>query len=405
MSASLGFQAKQKQTLQLSLRLWLPLLQAPLQDLETVFKEHSYDNPFLEYNSSFESNYSSSGLIEEINTYKESFHEKVANQIDAPLFPTPNSQKVAMEILDNIDSDGYFDGEIENVAVKCNTTKEFAESIRQRFAYIEPCGVGAKDMIECFLFQLSQLSIENELSELIEKMVKNLKSIDKYHKHHYFEEATHIIKKFKSPPAIDYQEDNEYIVPDFFVDVDEDISVKINHSYYPDIVIKDPFKSKNDELKYKLKEARDLVNLLELRKSTLYKLVLIIVERQMGFFIGSELKPMTMAQVAQEIGFEESTISRAVSNKYIKCERGIFSLKSFFTNAVSKNLSSSEVKHFIENLVENESHETPLTDQDIVDMVMQRYNMNMVRRTITKYRKQLDIPSSKERKKIYKVRD
>ncbi|MEJ2373468.1 MAG: RNA polymerase factor sigma-54, partial [Sulfurimonas sp.] len=193
--------------------------------------------------------------------------------------------------------------------------------------------------------------------------------------------------------------------PDFFVEVGEYISVKINHSFYPDIVIKDPIKSKNDELKYKLKEARDLVNLLELRKSTLYKLVLIIVERQMGFFIGSELKPMTMAQVAEEIGFEESTISRAVSNKYIKCDRGIFSLKSFFTNAVSKNLSSSEVKHFIENLVENEDHEEPLTDQDLVEKVMQRYNMNMVRRTITKYRKQLEIPSSKERKKIYKVRD
>ncbi|WP_428738195.1 RNA polymerase factor sigma-54 [Sulfurimonas sp.] len=405
MSTSLGLQAKQKQSLQLSLRLWLPLLQAPLQDLEAVFKEHSFDNPFLEYNSSFESNYSSSGLIEEINVYKESFYEKVSNQIDAPLFPTPNSQSVAMEILDNVDSDGYFDGDIEDIAIKCNTTKEFVESIRGRFAYLDPCGVAAKDMVECFEFQLSQLSIDNELSQLIEKMIKNLKSIDKYHKHHRFEEATSAIKKFKSPPAIDYQEDNEYIVPDFFVEVGEDISVKINHSYYPDIVITDPFKSKNDELKHKLKEARDLVNLLELRKSTLYKLVLIIVERQMGFFIGSELKPMTMAQVAEEIGFEESTISRAVSNKYIKCDRGIFSLKSFFTNAVSKNLSSSEVKHFIENLVENEDHEEPLTDQDLVEKVMQRYNMNMVRRTITKYRKQLDIPSSKERKKIYKVRD
>ena len=405
MSTSLGLQAKQKQSLQLSLRLWLPLLQAPLQDLEAVFKEHSFDNPFLEYNSSFESNYSSSGLIEEINVYKESFYEKVSNQIDAPLFPTPNSQSVAMEILDNVDSDGYFDGDIEDIAIKCNTTKEFVESIRGRFAYLDPCGVAAKDMLECFEFQLSQLSIDNELSGLIEKMIKNLKSIDKYHKHHRFEEATSAIKKFKSPPAIDYQEDNEYIVPDFFVEVGEDISVKINHSYYPDIVITDPFKSKNDELKHKLKEARDLVNLLELRKSTLYKLVLIIVERQMGFFIGSELKPMTMAQVAEEIGFEESTISRAVSNKYIKCDRGIFSLKSFFTNAVSKNLSSSEVKHFIENLVENEDHEEPLTDQDLVEKVMQRYNMNMVRRTITKYRKQLDIPSSKERKKIYKVRD
>ena len=405
MSSTFNLHTSQKQGLQLSLRLWLPLLQAPVQDLETIFKEHSFENPFLEYQSSFESNYSSGGFIEEINLHKDTLYDVVLNQLDAPLFPTPSSQKVAHEILMYIDSDGYFEGDIEEIAIKCNTTKEFVERIRQRFAYLEPSGIGSLNLIESFVFQLSQVPVDEELNIFIQKVIQNLKNIDKYYKHHRFEEVTQIIKKFKSPPAVDFLEENTYIVPDFFVDVSNDISVKINQSYYPDIVIKDPFKSKNDELKHKLKEARDLVNLLELRKSTLYKLVLLIVEKQMGFFIGSELKPMTMAEVASDIGFEESTISRAVSNKYIKCDRGIFSLKSFFTNAVSKNLSSSEIKNYIQNIIENEDHEKPQTDQDLVDMVMQRYNMKMVRRTITKYRKLLDIPSSKERKKIYKVRD
>lgn len=405
MSSTFNLSTTQKQGLQLSLRLWLPLLLAPLQDLETIFKEHSFDNPFLEYKSSFESNYSSGEFIEEINMSKDSLHDVVSNQIEAPYFPTPNSQKVALEILSYINSEGYFDGDIEAIAEQCNTTKEFVESIRKRFAYLDPAGVGAVDLTESFMFQLSQIPLDEELNLFTQKVINNLKNIDKYHKHHRFEEATEIIQRFKSPPAVDYQEENSYIVPDFFVDVSNDITVTMNNSYYPDITIKDPFKSKSDELKSKLKEARDLVNLLELRKSTLYKLVLIIVEKQMGFFIGSELKPMTMAQVADEIGFEESTISRAVSNKYLKCDRGIFSLKSFFTNAVSKNLSSSEIKNYIQNLIENENHEEPLTDQDLVDSVMKRYNMKMVRRTITKYRKLLDIPSSKERKKIYKVRD
>ncbi|WP_373072975.1 RNA polymerase factor sigma-54 [Sulfurimonas sp.] len=405
MSSTFNLSTTQKQGLQLSLRLWLPLLQAPLQDLETIFKEHSFDNPFLEYKSSFESNYSSGEFIEDINISKESLYDVVSNQIEAPIFPTPISQKVANEILSNINSEGYFDGDIDSIAESCNTTKEFVESIRKRFAYLDPAGVGALDLTESFLFQLSQIPVDEELNLFTQKLISNLKSIDKFHKHHRFEEATDLIHRFKSPPAVDYQEENAYIIPDFFVDVSNDITVTMNSSYYPDITIKDPFKSKNDELKDKLKEARDLVNLLELRKSTLYKLVLLIVEKQMGFFIGSELKPMTMAQVADDIGFEESTISRAVSNKYIKCDRGIFSLKSFFTNAVSKNLSSSEIKNYIQNLIENENHEEPLTDQDLVDNVMKRYNMKMVRRTITKYRKLLDIPSSKERKKIYKVRD
>ena len=341
MSSAFNLNTTQKQSLQLSLKLWLPLLQAQVQDLEAIFKEHSFDNPFLEYQSSFESNYSSlstsenkSSFIENASLYEESLYENVLNQLDAPLFPTPNSQKVAQEILLYINSDGYFEGDIEKIAITCNTTNDFVESIRQRFAHLEPSGIGALDMVESFKFQLSQLFIDEELNLFVQKIIQNLKQIDKYHKHHRFMEATEIVKRFKYPPAIDFQEDSTYIVPDFFVDVSDDISVKINQSYYPDIVIKDPFKSKNSELKDKLKEARDLVNLLELRKSTLYKLVLIIVEKQMGFFVGSELKPMTMAQVADEIGFEESTISGAVSNKYIKCDRGMFSLKSFFTNAI-----------------------------------------------------------------------
>ncbi|MEA3352515.1 MAG: RNA polymerase factor sigma-54 [Campylobacterota bacterium] len=409
---SLNFQVKQKQSLQLSLKTWLPLLQAPLQELDTLFKEYSYENPFLEVNSHFESSsfsnssYNNSdenkrGFIENMSLYNESIYEKIDSQISAPLFPTPNSQKVAQQILFYINDEGYFEGNIESIANRCKVTNEFAESIRQRFTYIEPLGVGAYNMTESFLFQLSDMDIDEELYKLSVKIIENLKNIDKYHKHHRFEEAKDTIKKFNNPPAVNYLADQPYIIPDFFVEVDDDITLKINNDYYPDIVVSDPFKTKNVDIKAKLKEARDLVNLLELRKSTLYKLILVIVEKQIGFFIGSELKPLTMSDIASELGFEESTISRAVSNKYIKCSRGIYPLKYFFTNAVSKNLSSSEIKNFIRQLIENEDKNKPMTDQDIVDNVIKRYNMKMVRRTITKYRKILDIPSSKERKKIY----
>jgi len=395
MSPSL--QLRQKQTLQLSLKTWLPLLQAPLQELDTLFKEYSYENPFLEVNSHFESSsfnrasYSGSeddkrGFIENMSLYNESIYDKIDSQICAPLFPTPNSQKVAHEILFYINDEGYFEGDIERIAIKCKVTNEFAESIRQRFRHIEPIGVGSCDLIESFMFQLGDLEIDEELYKISEKVI-----------------VKETLKKFNNPPAVNYLSDQPYIIPDFFVEVDDDITIRINNDYYPDIVVNDPFKTKNEDIRAKLKEARDLVNLLELRKSTLYKIILIIVERQIGFFIGSELKPLTMSEVAKEIGFEESTISRAVANKYIKCVRGTFSLKSFFTNAVSKNLSSSEIKNYISSVIESESHEKPLTDQNLVEMVMQRYNVKMVRRTITKYRKLLDIPSSKERKKLYKV--
>jgi len=415
---ALNLQNKQKQSLQLSLKLWLPLLQAPISELDTIFKEYEFENPFLEVNSPNEIGSFSSGaggssssynsddkgnFIENNSIYEESLYDKVLNQIDEQLFPTAKSQKVAHEILCDINSDGYFDGDIESIAIKCNVTNEFVETIRQRFSNIEPYGVGAINLEESFIFQLSQVEIDDELYNFTEKLILNLKNIDKYIKHHKFEDAKELIQRFKSPPAIDYLSEQPCIIPDFTVEVGDDINIQINNSYYPDIVVSDPFKTKNSELKHKLKEARDLVNLLDLRKSTLYKLVLLIVEKQIGFFVGSELKPLTMATIADELGFEESTISRAVSNKYIKCSRGTVSLKSFFTNAVSKGLSSSEIKNYIKSLIDNEDKQKPLTDQNLVDMVIQRYNLKMVRRTITKYRKLLDIPSSKERKKYYKI--
>jgi RNA polymerase sigma-54 factor len=416
MTNNIRLNVKQKQSLQLSLRTWLPLLQAPLQELETLFKEYSYENPFLEVNSSFESSSSNNsshnsgddekrGFIENMSIYKESIYDKIDSQICPPLFPTPNSQKVAQEILFYINDEGYFEGNVEKIAIKCNVYKEFVEKIRQRFSYLEPIGVGAYDLKESFLFQINELEIDEELYNFIKKIIENLKNIDKYCTHHRFEDAKEIIKKLKTPPAIEYLADQPFIIPDFFVEVDDDIHIKINNDYYPDIIVSDPFKTKNDEIKKKLKEARDLVNLLELRKSTLYKLILIIVEKQIAFFIGSELKPLTMSEVANELGFEESTISRAVSNKYIKCARGTYPLKYFFTNAVSKNLSSSEIKNYLSQVVESEDHENPFTDQDLVEMVQKRYSVEMVRRTITKYRKLLEMPSSKERKKIYKMQD
>ena len=178
---------------------------------------------------------------------------------------------------------------------------------------------------------------------------------------------------------------------------------KINNAYYPDIKVKNPFNTKNENIKEKLKEAKDLVNLLNLRKSTLYKIVLIIVEKQISFFVGGELRPFSMQEIASELGFAESTISRAVANKYVECNLGIFPLKYFFSNAVDKDLSSSQIKSYIKSLVEYEDKEIPLTDESILEFIETKFSLKMVRRTITKYRKMLDIPSSKERKKLYKV--
>lgn len=406
---TLNFQFQQKQSLNLSLKLWLPLLQLPLQELSTHLETISYENPFVEIKRPFERNLgNSSGIIEDLVLGSESLHEKVLEQIIPPLFPTPISQKVAHEILCDINEDGYFDGDMEQIALTCNVYKEYVEKIRQRFSKLEPYGVGALDAHESFVFQLDALSedVDDELYNLVLKMIDQMIKVDKFAKHHRFEEAKAIIKKFSNPPALEYKATSMQVIPDFFVEVENDIKVRINHDYYPDIIIQEPFSSKSDSIKEKLKEARDIVNLLELRKTTLYKIVLLIVERQLSFFSGGELKPLSMSTLATELSFAESTISRAISNKYIESKQGVFPLKSFFTNAVAtKELSSSEIKNFINTQIEYEDKNEPLTDDDLLLRIEKRFGIKMVRRTITKYRKLMNVASSKERKKIYKVQN
>lgn len=412
MAQVLSTSIAQKQSLSLSLKLWLPMLQSSLQDLEKHLKNISYENPFLEvkkpkdFYNDFISQSPSSEFVESLAIYKKSLNDKISEQICEPLFPTPNSQKVATEILCDINEEGYFEGDIESIAINCNVTSTYVESIRQRFSMLEPSGVGSIDLSESFLFQLdaSDKKIDDELYKFIKKIIKNIKVLDKYATHHRFEDAKEVIKHFNNPPAIEYINTNTQIIPDFFVEVNEDINIKINNAYYPDIEVKDPFSSKKSEIKEKIKQARDLVNLLNLRKSTLYKIVLLIVEKQISFFVGGELKPFSMQELANELNFAESTISRAVANKYIECSLGVFPLKHFFTNAVNnKDLSSSQIKSYIKSLIEYENRTEPLTDQHILEKVFEKYNLKMVRRTVTKYRKILDIPSSKERKKLYKV--
>ncbi|AXX93205.1 RNA polymerase factor sigma-54 [Malaciobacter molluscorum LMG 25693] len=412
MAQVLSTSIAQKQSLSLSLKLWLPMLQSSLQDLEKHLKNISYENPFLEvkkpkdFYNDFISQGVSSEFVESLAIYKKSLNDKISEQICEPLFPTPNSQKVATEILCDINEEGYFEGDIESIAINCNVTSSYVESIRQRFSMLEPSGVGSIDLSESFLFQLdaSDKKIDDELYKFIKKIIKNIKVLDRYATHHRFEDAKEVIKHFNNPPSIEYINTNTQIIPDFFVEVNEDINIKINNAYYPDIEVKDPFSSKKLEIKEKIKQARDLVNLLNLRKSTLYKIVLLIVEKQISFFVGGELKPFSMQELANELNFAESTISRAVANKYIECSLGVFSLKHFFTNAVNnKDLSSSQIKSYIKSLIEYENRTEPLTDQHILEKVFEKYNLKMVRRTVTKYRKILDIPSSKERKKLYKV--
>lgn len=415
---------KQNQTiknrLNSTLKSWLPILQSGISELEETLNEYVKENPFIELKSNIKLDFSSalpkkyfdrvhkssiSEKIEAITIAEKSLYEILNEQIVPPLFPTEISQQIAYSIIEEINEDGYFDGDIAEIAKKHNTTIESVEKIRLRFAYLEPVGIGSKNMKEALLFQLDNLDLDNQIYELAKMLINDLENLTKYKKHKLFDQALKCIQNFKIPPAIEYHQKEPEIIPDIFVyEENGTIEVKLNDNFYPEILIENSIKEKKDEfVKQKIKEAKDLIDALEMRKATLFKIGLMIVEYQYEFFMGGNIKPMKLKDLADEFNHAPSTISRAIANKYLECNRGIFPLKSFFATAIDDDVSNSAIKAYIEELVKNENKQKPLSDLKILELVEKKFGIKMVRRTITKYRKQLNIASSSERKKLYEI--
>ena len=412
---------RQKQTLapkiklNQTLRSWLPILQSGLDELKETLEPFIKDNPFatiehknLEKSEKkrnfFEqvSKNSVSESIEALSIYKESLYEKLVSQINPPLFPTQKSQDIAYKIIECLDDEGYFSYDDEIFA---GFNENEVERVRARFAYLEPCGVGAKDVKESFLFQLGEAEASNEIIECARKIILNFENIEKLRKLKFYDDALKIIKKFKNPPAIEYLEEASQKVPDIFVlSTSSGISVQINDDYYPEISIDtEGLDEKEAFVSSRIKEASELIDALEMRKATLYKIGLMIVEYQYDYFLGGDIKPMKLKDLADELGRNPSTISRAIANKYLSSPRGTVALKNFFATGFDEETSNAAIKEFLLELIKNEDHKKPLSDLKIQELIQAKFNIQIVRRTITKYRKILNIGSSSQRKKIYQI--
>jgi RNA polymerase sigma-54 factor len=269
-----------------------------------------------------------------------------------------------------------------------------------RFVHIDPVGVGAVDLKECFLFQLENSQISDKIYPLAYEIINDLENIYDYSNRCDFKEVMNVISTFKNPPVLDYMEESTQIIPDLmiFFNDENSIEVKLNDEYYPTIHIDADYGVKHEFITQKIKEAKSLFDALEMRKATLYKVGLMIVEYQYEFFTGGDIMPLTLKTLADEFGHNPSTISRAIANKYIECQRGIFAMKEFFTTAIDDDVSNTTIKDFLISLIKNENREKPLSDIKLLELIEKKFKVKMVRRTIAKYRKQLNIAGSNERK-------
>lgn len=398
-----------------TLRSWLPILQANIEDLKENLDKFAEENPFLsvqepiqtqEHNKNyFDSFYKrnvNSAFVDNKGLATKSVYELLSEQIIPPLFPTSKSQELAGKIMECLNHEGYF--EYDEEILKDYDINEI-ERIRARFKFLDPVGVGAKDYKEAFLFALENIELDAELYDFCKMLIQNFENIQNYTKESLYKEALAIFKRFSIPPFLEYFEDSRVIIPDIFVyRENNEIKVKINDDYYPEISIETDGLN-HEYLNHYIKEAKNLVDALTMRKATLYKIGLMIVEYQYDFFMGKDIKPMTFKDLALDLERNASTISRAVANKYLSCDRGLIPLRDFFAFALDEEGETSNVgvKDFVANLVKNENRLKPLSDSKILELIKKEFKVDIGRRTITKYRQHLNIPSSTDRKKLYEL--
>ncbi len=408
-----------KNKLSNTLRNWLPILHSSLSELNEAIAPFVEANPLIEVESGFEENFnkkipkkilngyvsnSSSEKIEALTIASNSLYDVLNEQLGAPLFPTPISEKIAHFIAENLDEDGYYEGDTEAFCKELHIETAMFESVRQRFRHIEPVGIGACNLRESFHFQLDSSDISDAAYTLAQEMIDALEEVHTFSKEPHFGEALRVIQRFKNPPAIEYMEDSAQIIPDLMIFFnDGNIEVELNDAYYPTISIDTEYAVEHAFVTEKIKEAKSLVDALDMRRATLYKVGLMIVEYQYDFFVGGDRKPLTLKMLADEFGHNPSTISRAIANKYIACERGIFAMKEFFTTAIDEDVSNAAIKEYLSELIKEEPREKPLSDMKLLELITAKFQITMVRRTIAKYRKQLNIAGSSERKKLYRL--
>jgi len=341
--------------------------------------------------------------------------------------PSPKEDRIANQIIGNLNRDGYLQIDLEEIADIENVTVKEVESVLAKVQDLDPVGVAARDLRESLLIQLKHLNQQGSLAEkvvdecLLELEKKNYQKIArklKTTKEKVFE-AVEIILNLDPKPGRAYStEEPQYITPDVYVyKVGDEYVIVLNedglprlkvNQYYRDVltnrkVVSDQAK---EYIQSKLRSAVWLIRSIHQRQRTIYKVTESIVKFQREFLDNgiSYLKPLVLRDVAEDVEMHESTISRVTSNKYVHTPQGIFELKFFFNSSINKfngeSLASESVKERIRKIIAAEDPQKPLSDQRIVE-ILRASNINIARRTVAKYREMLGILSSSKRKKHF----
>lgn len=377
--------------------------------------DHTYNNSEMEEESQFDIPASD----------KDAFIRNLKNQINQERFNQQENEVIEF-LLQSLDSMGFIKTPVEELAKANGVSVEVVTVCLEEIYTLEPVGIGARSLEHCLTLQLEALGIDDEtIYTMAENYLLDIAS-SKYNKIAKemgisivkVKENVKIIKSLNPRPMNGFDEDTiEYIVPDVIFKKDDgkwDIiindnwmgSIGISHMYQRLSSQKCDEKTREYYVE-KLRKAQFILNCIEQRRTTIMNIANYVLSYQMEFFDGvGSLKTLSLRQVADQIGVHESTVSRAIKDKYVQCPRGSYIFKSFFVGGAGssnngiegqQDTSREEAKSVIKKLVDEEDKSKPLSDSKL-EALLKEKKIQVSRRTIAKYRDELGIPGTYERK-------
>src|SRR6266404_5265827 len=355
---------------------------------------------------------------------QETLQQNLIGQLNQSVL-SGSDRKAAELVIGNIDDNGFLQSTPEEMALNSGIPQEDFEKMLALIQGFYPAGVGARDLRECLLIQLQRQEKENTLEykivsehmedlgrrrfpEIARRMGVSVEDVQKA--------AGNIARLNPRPGQVFAAAPQNYVLPDVVVEkVDGEYQIILNNEQIPHLRIsnlyKDIIASGNtqggevkDYIRDKIRSGKFLIRSIHQRQQTIFNIAQQIVLRQRDFLDHgqSHLKPMTMGEFASVVGVHETTVRRAVSGKYMATPQGIFEMKYFFTSgyqtATGESLSNISVKEAILGLVKHESGGAPLSDHEIVEILAER-GIPIARRTVAKYRTELNILPSHMRRK------
>jgi RNA polymerase sigma-54 factor len=353
-------------------------------------------------------------------------------------------RKIAEQIIGSVDDDGYLRREITSIVddlafrQNINSTEKEVKGLIKLIQQFDPAGVAAKDLQECLLLQLKRKEVEGQpVSTAIEIIEKYFEEFTKKHYEKIqralnldedgIKEVINQIIKLNPKPGGQVGETNKlqsYVIPDFFVlNNNGKLEVTLNSKNAPDLRISEGYRdmlkdydrsAKKDKrqkeavlfIKQKIDSAKWFIDAIKQRQHTLLSTMTTIVEYQKQFFLTGEdtdLRPMILKDIAERTFLDISTVSRVANSKFVQTEFGTYRLKFFFSESLvtdsGEEVSTREVKKILSNLIEEENKQRPLSDEKLTELLQEK-GYNIARRTVAKYREQLNIPVARLRKEL-----